>query len=80
MWLQLFVEDYDARCAAYITAMKEMFKKIPETMIKALTPEQKVHKFMTDIGGGWYMEKFSKGPPPLNRLKISKNNKRSRIK
>ena len=28
---------------------------------------------MTDIGGGWYMEKSAKGLPPLRRTKISKN-------
>ena len=39
IWLKLFVENYDARCVAYITAMKEMFKKITQTMIKALTPK-----------------------------------------
>ena len=27
---------------------------------------------MTDIGGGWYMEKSSKGLPLLNRSKLSK--------
>ena len=37
--------------------MKYMFNKIPQTMIKSLTPKQKVQKLMTDIGGGWYMEK-----------------------
>ena len=49
-----------------------MFKKIPQTMIKALTPKQKVQKFMTDIGGVWYMEKSAKGLPPLKRSKLSK--------
>ena len=34
--------------------MKEMFKQIPLTTIKALTPTQKVQKLITDIGGGWY--------------------------
>ena len=41
-------------------------------MIKALTPKQKVQKLMTDIGGGWYMKKISKGIPPLKRSKLSK--------
>ena len=27
---------------------------------------------MTDIGGGWYMEKSAKGIPPLRRTKLSK--------
>ena len=51
-----FGKNYNARLVAYITFMKEMFKKIPQTMIKALTPKQKVQKLMTYIGGGWYME------------------------
>ena len=58
IWLKLFEENYDARCVAYITDMKETFKKISLTMIKALTPKQKVQKLMTEIGGGWYMEKL----------------------
>ena len=28
---------------------------------------------MTDIGGGWYMEKSARGLPPLKRTKLSKN-------
>ena len=55
-WLKLLEKNYDARHEAYITAMKEMFKKIPLTMIKALTPKQKVQRLMTEVGGGWYME------------------------
>ena len=27
---------------------------------------------MTDISGGWYMEKSAKGLPPLKRTKLSK--------
>ena len=27
---------------------------------------------MTDIGGGWYMEKSARGLPPLNIKKLSK--------
>ena len=50
-------ENYDARHVAYITAMKDMLKQIPLTMIKELTPKQKLQKLMTYIGGGWYMEK-----------------------
>ena len=50
--IKLFVDNYDARCVEYINAMKEMFKQIPQTTIKALTPKQKFQKLMTDIGGG----------------------------
>ena len=41
-------------------------------MIKALTPKQKFQKFTTNIGGGWYMGKFSKGLPPSKRSKLGK--------
>ena len=71
IWLKLFEENYDARRASYITAMKEMFNQIPQTMIKALTPK-KIQKHMTDIGCGCYIGKSSKGIPPLKRSKLSK--------
>ena len=57
LWIKLFVETYGARCVVCINGMKEMLKKIPQTMSKALTPKQKFQKLMTDIGGGCYMEK-----------------------
>ena len=53
IWLKLFEENHDAIRVAYITAMKDMFKQIHITMIKALTQEQKFQKLMTEIGGGW---------------------------
>ena len=52
IWIKLFLYNNDARQEAYINAMKDMFKQIPQTMIKALTPKQKFQKLMTDIGGG----------------------------
>ena len=57
IWLKLLKENYDARSVAYITATKNMFKQIPLTVIKALTPQQQKQKLMTEIGGGWYMKK-----------------------
>ena len=56
-WLKLLEDDYDARRVAYINDMKEMFNKIPLTVIKLLTPKKKVQKLRTEFGGGWYMEK-----------------------
>ena len=41
MWLKLFDKNYDTRFVAYITAMKGIFKKIPQTMFKPLTPKKK---------------------------------------
>ena len=49
-----------------------MFKQIPQTITKALTPKQNSQKLMKDIGGGWYMENISKGLPPLSIPKLSK--------
>ena len=40
-------------------------------MIKGFTPKQKGQKLITDIGGGWYMEKSAKGLPPLKLSKPS---------
>ena len=57
-WLKLLEDNYDARCVAYITTMIYMFNKTPLTIIKAITPKKKFQKLMTDIGGGWYMEKL----------------------
>ena len=54
---KLFEDNYEQRCVAYSTAMKDMFNQIPLTMIKALSPKQKVQKLMIEIGGGWYMLK-----------------------
>ena len=72
IWLKLLKGNYESIRVAYITAMKEMFKKKPLTTIKELPPNQKVQKIMTDIGGGFYMEKIAKGLPPSKRSKISK--------
>ena len=67
------MEDNDElRCGMYNKDMKEMFKKIPTTMYKTLSPKQKVQKLMTEIGGGWYMGENAKGIPALMRSKLSK--------
>ena len=52
IWLKLLGENFDARCEAYINAMKFMFRKIPQTIKIALTPKQKFQNLMTDIDGG----------------------------
>ena len=51
-------KNYETRSKAYNTAMKEMFKKIPTMITKPLSQKQKVQKFMTEIGGVWYMGKY----------------------
>ena len=35
---------------------------------------------MTDIGGGWYMEKNARGLSPLKRTKLSKKHKKGSMK
>ena len=49
-----------------------MFKQIPTTITKALSPKQKFQKLITEIGGVWYMEKKSKGLTTLRKPKLSK--------
>ena len=49
-----------------------MLKKTPKTMTKAFSPKQKVRKLMTEIGGGWYMEKIPKELIPLRTSKLNK--------
>ena len=44
IWLKLLRENFGARCAAYINAMKVMFRKIPQTIKIALTSKQKFKK------------------------------------
>ena len=41
-------------------------------MTKPLSSRQKYQKLMTDIGGGWYIEKITKRLPPLRILRLSK--------
>ena len=72
IWFKFFLENFSARCDSYIDAMKDMLKQIPQTIKISLTPKPKVQKLITDIGGGWYMEKSAKGLPPLSRSKPSK--------
>ena len=40
IWLNFFPENYSTRCYAYVNAMTEMFKQIPLTIKKALTPKK----------------------------------------
>ena len=47
-----------------------MFKQIPLTMIRELSPKQKVQKLIAEIGGGWYMEKGVKVLSPVRRSKV----------
>ena len=44
IWLKLLCGNFDARCEAYINAMKVMFRQIPKTIKISLTPKQKFQK------------------------------------
>ena len=72
IWLKLLREYYCAQSESYINSMKYMFMQIPQNVEIALTPKEKIQKLLTDIGGGWYMAKSSRGLPPLKRKKLSK--------
>ena len=79
MWLKLLEDNYEVRYGMYNKAMKEMFKQIPTTVIKALSPKQTFQNIMTEICGEWYMGNFSQGLPPLSIPKRIKNHKKSRM-
>ena len=49
-----------------------MFMQIPQNVERSLTSKEKNQKLLTDIGGGWYLEKSPRGLPQLKRTKLSK--------
>ena len=57
---------------SYTAAMVEMFKTITQYVGKTMISREKNQKLITDIGGGWYLEKCKKGLPPLKRTKLGK--------
>ena len=71
-WFGLFHYNYEIRCGMYNKATKKLFKLIPTMKPKPLSQDLKHQKLLTEIGGGWYMEKMTKGLPPLRRQKLSK--------
>ena len=56
--------------------MVDMFKTIPQNVGKPLSTREKNQKLITDIGGGWYLEKCKKGLPPLKRTKLGKKTRK----
>ena len=71
-WLHNFRDKYFDRSESYRVSMVKTFKTIPQNVENPLTTREKNLKFITDIGGGWYLEKCAKGLPPLKREKLSK--------
>ena len=57
IWLKLLEENYDARCVAYITAMKDMLKQIPLKMIKSLSPKKSPETY--DRNWWWMVKRKS---------------------
>ena len=57
IWLHNFCDNYFDQSESYTVAMVEMFKTIPQNVEKPLTTREKNQKLITDIGGGWYLEK-----------------------
>ena len=45
---------------------------IPQNVGKPLTTREKNKKLITDIGGGWYLEKCQNGLPQLKRTQLGK--------
>ena len=52
--------------------MEEMFMHISQNVERALTSKEKNQKLLTDIGGGWYLEKSARGLPAFKRTKLTK--------
>ena len=71
IWIHNFCENYFHQGESYRVAMVEMFKMIPQIFEKPLNTREKNQKWITDIGGGWYLEKCAKGLTPLKRTKLS---------
>ena len=69
IWLHNFRQNYFERSVSYTAAMVEMFKTIPKNNGKPMTSREKNQKSITDIGGGWYLEKMSKGTPTVEENK-----------
>ena len=47
IWIKMLDHNYEVRCGMYINSMRKMFKQIPTTTMKPLSPKQKVQKLMT---------------------------------
>ena len=79
IWLHTFIKKYFEQKESYAAAMVDMFKTIPQNDGIPMTSREKNQKLITDIGGGWYLEKCKKGLPPLMRTKLGKRHRKCRI-
>ena len=78
--LKLLYQNYEIIFVMYNKAMKEMFKQIPTTMTKPLSPKQKSPETY-DINWWWMVYgEIAKGPTSPRRPILIKNHKRRRIK
>ena len=72
IWLKFLREKVEARCEAYINAMKLVFRKIPQTIKIALTPKQKNPKTYDRYWWWVVYGKSARGIPLLQRTKLIK--------
>ena len=60
--------------------MEELFKKIPVRLPNKPIQKEKLESLLHAIGDGCYVEKLGQKLPPLKKRKLSKKNKKRRIK
>ena len=77
--LKRLEENYEIICGMYNKTIRKVFKQIPAKMTKSLS-KTNFQKTMTEISGGWYMEKIANVLPPLRISKLSKKYKIRRMK
>ena len=70
-WLEFFHRNYEEIYIMYHGAIKKLFKKTPTIKSKPLSHDKKHQKLLIDIGDHWYMEKNTKGIPPIIKHTVS---------
>ena len=60
IWIYNFCDNYFDQSESYRVTIVKMFKKTPQNVEKPLTTREKNQKLITDIGGGWCLEKCAK--------------------
>ena len=60
IWLHTLIKIFFVQKHSYETAMGEMFKTTPKNDGIKLTSSEKNQRLITDIGGGWYLDKCKK--------------------
>ena len=60
--------------------MEELFHKIPVKIPNKPSPKEKRKSLLHAVRGGWYVEKLGQNLPSIKKMKLSKKNKKRRIK